>query len=340
MPTPSWDFVRAGAGLRMLVESGCAHGLTVEQVVAGTGLTHADVDDPEVRVEAGQEIAIARNLIAALGDLPGLGVDAGVRTTISTFGVFGFALLTSATLGDTLAIAMRFWELSSGFARVSLERDGRRILLHADDDEIPADVRDLLIERDLAAILVFLRMILGDPRQAHLRLRTRLRAARAQALAAVEPAVPVLAGGPCNVLEMEAADLDLAPQQADAATRRACEQECVRLLDARRRRAGTSAHVRALLLETPSAMPTLARIATRLNFDVRTLRRHLAAEGTSYRALRQEVAMTLALELLQTVGLPVCEVAGRVGYADPTAFTHAFKRWHGQPPSAVRISTS
>jgi AraC-like DNA-binding protein len=97
-----------------------------------------------------------------------------------------------------------------------------------------------------------------------------------------------------------------------------------------------AARVRALLLEDPAAMPSVTALAERLSFDERTLRRRLAAEGTSYRALRQEVAMTLALELLRGAGLTVAEVAARVGYADPTGFTHAFTRWHGRPPSAAR----
>lgn len=334
----SWDFVRGPAGVRMLVDAGVDAGMTVAQCLAGTGLRPEQLDDAALRVEAGQELAVARNLVAVLGDRPGLGADAGTRLTIGTFGVLSFALLTSATLGEALAIALRFWHLTSAFARVELEPDSGTALLVVHDEEIPDDVRDLLVERDIAASLVVVTMLLGDPGAARMRLQTRLTGERAAALAAVTPAVAVTGGMARNVFAIDAQDLHRALPQADAATRRACEQECIRLLDARSRRAGMAARVRALLLENPTSMPTLTQIAAQMSFDVRTLRRHLAAEGTSYRALRQEVCMTLALELLRTAGLGVAEVATRVGYADPTAFTHAFTRWHGRPPSTVRAA--
>jgi len=75
-----------------------------------------------------------------------------------------------------------------------------------------------------------------------------------------------------------------------------------------------------------------------MHCSTRTLRRRLADEGTSYRVLREEVSAMLALELLQTVGLSVGQVASRLGYSDPVSFTHAFTRWTGTSPSALRGS--
>jgi AraC-like DNA-binding protein len=65
---------------------------------------------------------------------------------------------------------------------------------------------------------------------------------------------------------------------------------------------------------------------------VRTLRRHLVAEGTSFQELRDEVREQLAVELLGDLGLSVTEVARRLGYAETSAFSHAFKRWRGVSP--------
>lgn len=337
---PSWDFVRGPAGVRMLVGAGTAAGMSAAACLAGSGLREADLDDPGFQLEAGQELAVARNLVAALGDRPGLGVDAGTRLTLNTFGVLSYALLSSPTLGDALDSGLRFWGLSSGFARIEREHDeaGARLIVH--DDEIPVEVRDLLVERDVGAVLALIGLLV-DPRGERLgRLTTRLTGARAAALAAVNPAIEVHGGATRTVLAVGAAQLARRLPQADPATRRALEDECLRLLERRQSRAGMAARVRALLLEDPADMPTLAQLAARLSFDERTLRRRLAAEGVSFRTLRQEVAMTLALELLRGAGLSVAEVARRVGYADPTGFTHAFTRFHGRPPSAARGAVS
>jgi AraC-like DNA-binding protein len=45
--------------------------------------------------------------------------------------------------------------------------------------------------------------------------------------------------------------------------------------------------------------------------------------------------MQVAAGLLRD-GLPVAEVAARVGYESEAAFSRAFKRWRGESPSAYR----
>src|SRR5689334_18829029 len=102
---PSWDFVRGTAGVAMLVDAGAAHGLTAEACLRGSGLRPAHLADPATRVEAGQELAVARSLIAQVGDVPGLGVAAGRTMTLGTFGVWIFAFITSRTLGDAVDLA-------------------------------------------------------------------------------------------------------------------------------------------------------------------------------------------------------------------------------------------
>lgn len=219
---------------------------------------------------------------------------------------------------------------------LEVERGGGEVLIHLRDEEIPADVRALLVERDLACVLTLARIAWGPRQTQPRRLDTTLTGARAEALGALSPGFRIAGGRPGNALVVDAASLAEPNAQADEATRRACELESVRLLEARTRRVGVAARVRGLLLEHPDTPPPADAVAATLNVDVRTLRRRLTAEGTSYRALRQEVAMTMAHELLATVGLSVGEVAARVGYRDATAFSHAFRRTYGRAPSSVR----
>jgi AraC-like DNA-binding protein len=83
---------------------------------------------------------------------------------------------------------------------------------------------------------------------------------------------------------------------------------------------------------------TLAVVAKRLGLGVRTLNRRLAAEGTSFMQLREEASRAMARQLLDSTRMPVTEIAGVLGYANPGAFTRAFGRWAGVPPTRWRIS--
>jgi AraC-like DNA-binding protein len=93
--------------------------------------------------------------------------------------------------------------------------------------------------------------------------------------------------------------------------------------------------VRTRLIRDPGQLPSMAQIAREFCITERTLHRRLAAEHTSYRALVDEVGVTLASALLES-GLTVEETARQLGYSETAAFTRAFIRWAGEPPSKRR----
>ena len=70
---------------------------------------------------------------------------------------------------------------------------------------------------------------------------------------------------------------------------------------------------------------------------VRTLRRRLTEENTSFQEVRDEVRFGLATEYLAATPLPLQEISTLLGYSDPGNFTHAFKRWAGKSPSDFRL---
>jgi AraC-like DNA-binding protein len=80
-------------------------------------------------------------------------------------------------------------------------------------------------------------------------------------------------------------------------------------------------------------------VARSLSTTPRSLQRRLAAQGTSYRALRDEVALEHARWLLADERRTIAEVAASLGFADASTFTRAFTRWAGVPPGRHRAAT-
>lgn len=330
---PSWDFPRGPGSLRALVLTGEAHGLGADQCLHSTGIHPADLSDPELLVEAGQELQVIRNLLGALGDRPGLGAETGRRVKLGSFGIWGYALLTSPTWGDAMHLAVRFSRLTYSFvAPVTHPRLPR---LDLGVEEIPSDVRTFATERDIASCLVLFG-ILGPG--VKVRLDTRLDDERAATLAPVNPQARIRSRQPQDCFLFDPADWTARMPQAHHDTMRSCADACVALLERRTARRGTAARVRARLLERPETKPTMAAVAADLHMESRTLRRHLAAEDTSFQELLDEVHQTLAAELLSLPTISVGEVARRLGYADGPSFTHAFKRWTGESPGAWRAA--
>lgn len=77
-------------------------------------------------------------------------------------------------------------------------------------------------------------------------------------------------------------------------------------------------------------------IARLFGIRERTLRRRLAAEGKHLQQLVDEERFEIAKQLLHDTNLPVAEVAAAVQYADPNAFSRAFRSWSGLSPKQWR----
>ena len=82
--------------------------------------------------------------------------------------------------------------------------------------------------------------------------------------------------------------------------------------------------------------PAIAGIAESLATSERSLQRRLQSEGVSFRDVVDEARHKLAVVYLGDQSLSVTDVACLLGYSEAAAFTRAFKRWTGQPPSQAR----
>lgn len=82
--------------------------------------------------------------------------------------------------------------------------------------------------------------------------------------------------------------------------------------------------------------PALPVIAARFLVSDRTLQHFLAAEGTTFREVLDGVRRRIALELLGKKCYGLVDIAFLLGFADQSAFNHAFKRWTGSPPGTLK----
>ena len=78
------------------------------------------------------------------------------------------------------------------------------------------------------------------------------------------------------------------------------------------------------------------RVAALFSMHSRTLHRHLAGFGTSFRALVDETRFEIARQMLVDSSLELRRIADLLGYADASAFTRAFRRWSGTTPALWR----
>lgn len=302
-----WDFPRPVAGIAVLVEHAEATGVGAAVALRGTGLDPLAVGRGEGEVTAAQELRVVRNLLRHGRGAARSGAVLGRRYCLDTFGFAGYALVSSRTLLDAMNFALRYLDLTFTFSIPHARVEDDVVVVEAYADALPADVRDFLVRRDLAAVEAVLReLFLGT--------------------------LPTTFDGEVGRLTFPAAYLEAELPRANPAARALAESVCADLAGRRRDGSGLAQQVRILLAQRLAFDPSIGGVASALAMGERTLRRRLAGDGTSFQRLLDEVRISVARQLLATGSLSVGQVAHRLGYAEPASFIHAHRRWHGTTP--------
>jgi AraC-like DNA-binding protein len=83
-------------------------------------------------------------------------------------------------------------------------------------------------------------------------------------------------------------------------------------------------------------LPSQEIAAELLWMSPRTLRRRLAEEGISWRAVVKDLKFARAVDRLETAGVSIREIGSELGFTDAAHFTRFFRSRAGVPPSAYR----
>lgn len=322
---------RTIASVKILCELGVRLGSSRSALLTGSSILPAQLDDPHVEINPDQELQVIHNLVRLHGKVPGLGLMAGEQYHLTTYGIWGYALITSPTFRQAVELGLRYLDLTFAFARVELDVSESAAAIVLSVDHLPPAVRAFVAERDSSAIQVLQRELFGVSLPLYsMEFACPPNAPESQYVS-MFGCVPVF-NASHNRATFDAQWLNAPLPKANENNARICETQLEEVLSRRSRRGGVSAWLRNKLLADLSSSPSLAQIATDHFMTERTLRRRLTEEGTSYRDLLAEVRQTMAEELLSSTGLSVSEVSSRLGYSSPSAFIHAFQKWHDCSP--------
>ena len=82
--------------------------------------------------------------------------------------------------------------------------------------------------------------------------------------------------------------------------------------------------------------PSMVGAAHVLGMDPRLLRRRLAAEDTTFEAVRDEIRFVVAREYLTLSALTITEISDALAFSTHAGFSRAFRRWSGRTPTQWR----
>ena len=270
---------------------------------------------------------------------PALGLALGQRLNVSTHGILGYAVLSSANLGKALQFALKYYRVLGLSFELELVERGEDMELRAVESFPMGPQSRFTAEGLLASIHTIARFLLGEELQG-------------LAVGFAYPA-PEYAERYVEVfgiaaqfeqsyhwLRLPRYYLQRPMALANPATVQMCEQQCEALLASLDVQDGLLTRLRRLLLARPGEFPNLESAASALHTSGRSLRRHLARMGTSYQQVLDDVRKRLALQYLTSTHLPLYEIANLLGFSDSSNFRRAFRKWTGKLPGDYRNEAS
>ena len=142
---------------------------------------------------------------------------------------------------------------------------------------------------------------------------------------------------PFNELVFSASWLEAPLDSADAELRKVMEDNLQRVSQSLPGNNGLIELVRThITASLNQGEPTIDYVSYQLGMSKRTLQRRLSEQSNSFMQILDAVRSGKAKTYLTEEQLSPSEVAFALGYADISAFYHAFKRWYGVSPTQFK----
>lgn len=321
----SWANSVLGAAQRL--------GASREQVLARAGIAPAELQLERWPID--HITRLWRAAVAVTGD-PCFGLKAGAQVGPASFNVVSYLLQSAPSLRQAVALVQRYQRLISDGGRFQLiagERSGW-LVYHPRQGTLAFSPHQ--IEAVLAAVVSFSRWIAGAALQPR---SVQFSHARIGPLAGYREALhaSVAFEQAFNGVELDNAVLDAPLPQADAQLARLHGQYAQARLAALTGATTLAQELRQwLAAQLAQGLPTRAQAALALGLSERTLARRMQAQDLSFSRLLDAARREAALQAVAQGERSLAEIGQQLGFAEPSTFWRAFRRWTGATPAAWR----
>jgi len=307
-------------------------------LLAAVGVDAAVLDDPDARVPVSAGSGLLLKAAAATGD-DCIGLHLAQHADLKTVDVHFFGMAASRTLEDAYRRLSRYQRLIHETSRIDIAASTDLLTLrHVLPGGLPA-------ARHTAEFLLAAWVRVGRVITASSWNPDQVRFAHAAPPRTDEHdsffGVPVRFNAGENALQIGNPARLLRCAGADAALASFFDRYAAERIPSPADEAPTfSDRVRShLSAELRDGEPHATTVATSMKMSVRTLSRALAAEGTTFREVLDQLRRERAVRYLSNPRMSVGEAAFLLGFSELSAFHRAFKRWTGQTPSEFRTQS-
>ncbi|HVI88984.1 MAG TPA: AraC family transcriptional regulator [Dongiaceae bacterium] len=321
----------------MIVKRLVASGVSLSDALRGTNLSNEAISSPATRVSLSQLLTVCGNA-ARLARDRAFAFNLGLSFHVSTYGLYGFAILSSPNLRNAARFTEAYQQLASPLAKISFaEKGGRGIwtISPIRQSAIDQNLSKFLIEFQLGIHMSLLRDVMGSSfvaQEIHLTYDSSEPSGTYEKIFGCR----VRFGQKANKLIFDAAWLDSTPIFANDITHAEMLALCDKMLTDLASHVGLAGKVREIVRHNLMRPIGFEAVATQLQMTTRTLRRRLREEGAGFQRIFDDLRAEVAAEYLRDTNLTIEEIAGTLGFSDAANFRHAFRRWMHMAPAKFR----
>ena len=309
-------------------------GVATETLLADTRIEPGCWRDPQARITA-QDFEVVATRAMALSGEPWLGWELGASMTLSSHGFLGYAAMSSATLGEALELAVKYFRTRSTLVQLETFTDGDMAVMQINELLALGDLAPLIMESLFSSF-----HFMGEKLVPGLDVIGELRFSYPEPdyFARMRPVMPVPVYFDCayNQMRFPVERMQYPLQFADPRLARMAADQCEQEMASIKLPPPLLGQVRRIILGGGGRFPGVEEVAGELHMSSRTLKRKLQQLGTSYQEVLDGLRKGLAVEYLTQSEKTVDEIAMTLGYSDASNFARAFRRWTARSPSDYR----
>lgn len=319
-----------------------ADGVSSEALLAGTGLSEAQLKDPHFRSTFEPLRRVLLNAIEHTQD-PHLGAKLALQFQPTYMGLPFYTAGNAATFVDGIHVLERYFALTFPAFEIRLLKPAPL----SDEDLCRLRIRAKFPLHEIeyfsfsSALIVIDRLLRALLQTDRVTLRAETQVAEPEGWSGIAPQLgfPVRFDAAEHQLAFPADILDHALPGADPINHARLLALCEQFTADATFQTTPVAEVTRILERAPDLTIPVAEVAAELGYSERGLRRLLDRSGTSYRKLVDEVREQRARDMLTAGTLPIKAIAGTLGFESSSNFARSFKRWTGMTPKAYRDQT-
>jgi AraC-like DNA-binding protein len=320
--------------LALLLDVLSRRGVATETLLADTRIEPGCWRDPQARISA-QDFEVVATRAMALSGEPWLGWELGASMTLSSHGFLGYAAMSSATLGEALELAVKYFRTRSTLVQLETFTDGDMAVMQINELLALGDLAPLIMESLFSSF-----HFMGEKLVPGLDVIGELRFSYPEPdyFARMRPVMPVPVYFDCayNQMRFPVERMQYPLQFADPRLARMAADQCEQEMASIKLPPPLLGQVRRIILGGGGRFPGVEEVAGELHMSSRTLKRKLQQLGTSYQEVLDGLRKGLAVEYLTQSEKTVDEIAMTLGYSDASNFARAFRRWTARSPSDYR----